>query len=702
MSRRILSFLAVLGFLVAGPLTAQQAAAPGEYPGLETGKMWTFDQPPLAYWAKRYGFQATPQWLDHARLSSLRMNSGCSASFVSPEGLILTNHHCARACVESSTKPGEDLLGDGFYAPTRADERACQGLTIDQLQEITDVTDSVTRAVPAGSTPTVAAAKRTEAIGRIEERCGKATPEAACQVVTMYRGGKYMLYRFRRFSDIRLVFAVESQTAFFGGDPDNFTYPRYDLDMSMVRAYVDGKPANTEYFRWAKTGSKEKDLVFVVGNPGSTGRLNTMSQLEFLRDLSYPATLDAYKRQIAVYHQLSNTDSTRAKALRNIIFGLENSQKAVTGYQSGLLDPSLMTQKKAWEANFRRSVNANASYKKAYGDPWKDIEQVRTSMRQLDTKRRYYSYNAYGTRLLQLAGLIVRTPTELAKPDSARLPLFQDSRKAMRDRALTSATPIDTLQERLLLTQWFEAMQAALPASDPVLTAVLRGRTPADAAAAMVRGSKITTAAERDALIKGGAPAVAASGDPFLILATTIDPLERGVQKQWAALADREAAQDELVARALLAVYGNSVAPDATFSLRISDGEILRYPYNGTIAQPFTTYYGLYDRVDGFSGAAPFDLTAKWQAARGSIDLSTPFNVAGTTDIIGGNSGSPVISTNAEIVGLIFDGNIESLPSRFLFTERVARSVWVDSRAIIEALRKVYGAGALADEMTGS
>jgi hypothetical protein len=700
MYRRYLPILTILVLVMAGPLTAQATWAPSEYPGLETGKMWTFDQPPLAYWAKRYGFQATPEWLDHVRLSSLRI-PGCSASFVSPDGLIMTNHHCARSCVESATKPGEDLLGDGFYAAKREDERACQGMTADQLQQITDVTAEVTRAVPAGSTPTVAATRRAEAIAQIEQQCGKASADAYCQVVTMYRGGKYMLYRFRRLTDLRLVFAVESQTAFFGGDPDNFTYPRFDLDMAMVRAYVDGQPAHTEYFKWAKTGAKEKDLVFVTGNPGSTGRLNTMAQLEYLRDLTYPASLDAFKRQIAVYHQLSNADTSRAKALRNTIFGLENSQKAVTGYQSGLLDPALMNQKRTWESNFRGSVNANASYKKAYGDPWKSIEQARAAMRQLDAKRRYYSFNAYGTRLLQLAGIIVRTPAEMAKPDSARLPAFQDSRKANRDRALASATPIDTLQERLLLTQWFEAMKAALPASDPVVTAALKGRTPAEAAAAMVRGSKISTAAERDALIQGGAPAIAASGDPFIALARTIDPLDRAVTKQWTVQADLEAEQDELVARALLAVFGNSVAPDATFSLRISDGEILRYPYNGTIAQPFTTFYGLYDRSDGFSGVAPFDLTKKWTAARSTLDLATPFNVAGTPDIIGGNSGSPVINANAEVVGLIFDGNIEMLPNRFLYTERVARSVWVDSRGIIEGLRKVYNAGALADEMTG-
>jgi hypothetical protein len=701
MFRRYLPILTSLALLLAGSLTTTAVQAQSEYPGLETGKMWTFDQPPLDYWSKRYGFQATPQWLDHVRLSSLRI-PGCTASFVSPDGLVMTNHHCARSCVESATKTGEDLLGNGFYAARREDERVCQGMTADQLQQISDVTSEVTGAVPAGSNPTVAATKRAEAIAQIEKKCGAASPDANCQVVTMYRGGKYMLYRFRRFTDLRLVFAVESQTAFFGGDPDNFTYPRFDLDMAMVRAYVDGQPAHTEYFKWAKTGAKEKDLVFVTGNPGSTGRLNTMAQLEYLRDLTYPASLDAFKRQIAVYHQLSAMDTTRALALRNTIFGLENSQKAVNGYQSGLLDPALMKQKRTWETNFHNAVNSNAAYKKAYGDPWKGIEQARSSMRLLDAKRRYYSYNAYGTRLLQLAGLIVRTPAELAKPDSARLPAYQDSRKAGRERALASTTQIDTLQERMLLTQWFEAMQASLPATDPVLKAALKGRTPAEAAAAMVRGSKISTAAERDALIKGGAPAVAASQDPFILLAVTIDPLDRAVTNEWTALADREAEQDEVVARALLAVFGNSVAPDATFSLRISDGQILRYPYNGTIAQPFTTFYGLYDRADGFSGVPPFDLTAKWQAARSTLDLSTPFNVAGTPDIIGGNSGSPVINANAEVVGLIFDGNIEMLPNRFLYTERVARSVWVDSRGIIEGLRKVYNAGALADEMMGN
>jgi Peptidase S46 len=700
MSPRRNLFLAVLSLALAAPLAGQETA-PGEYPGLETGKMWTFDQAPLGYWAKRYNFRASQQWLDHVRQSAVRYGGGCSASFVSGSGLVMTNHHCARACVESATKPGEDLLGDGFYAGRREDERACQGLFLDQLQEITEVTDSVARAIPTGATATVAAEKRAEVIKRIEDRCKETAADAACQVVPMYRGGKYMLYRFRRYSDIRLVFAVESQTAFFGGDPDNFTYPRHDLDVSMVRAYVDGKPAVTDYLRWARTGSKEGDLVFVVGNPGSTGRLNSMAQLEYLRDIQYPMTLDALGRQIAVYQELSAMDSSRAKVLRNTMFSLQNTQKAIGGYQTGLTDPALMQQKKAWEAGFRTAVRTNAELRSRFGDPWSEIERIRTEMRALATRRQYYGFNAYGSRLLSLAGIILRRPTETAKPDADRLPAYKEANKAAIERALASTTPIDVEQETRLLTAWFTAMQKDLPASDPVLLTALRGQSPAEAARSMVAESRIKTAAERQALVDGGAAAVAASSDPFIKLAVMIDPKERDISKRWTDLVNREATQDEQVARALLAVYGSAVAPDATFSLRISDGEILRYPLNGTVAQPFTTFYGLYDRHFSFGGQEPWQLTRRWTERRDSLNLSTPFNVVGTPDIIGGNSGSPVINRDGEVVGLIFDGNIEMLPNRFLFTERVARSVWIDSRAIIEALRKVYDAGTLADELEG-
>jgi hypothetical protein len=696
------SFHAVIlgAALIAAPRAwAQSAPAVGEYPGLETGKMWTFDVPPLDYWAARYNFRPTPQWLEHVRLSSVRFGGNCSSSFVSANGLVMTNHHCARACIEAVTKQGEDLLGNGFYAGRKEDERVCEGLFLDQLQAITDVTDSVTAGIATNTPPGVAAERRAAAIKRLETACGAATPNAACQVVTMYRGGQYKLYRFRRFTDVRLVFAVESQTGFFGGDPDNFTYPRFDLDMAMVRAYVDGRPASTEYFRWSPAGSKEGDLVFVTGNPGSTGRLNTLAQLEYLRDVQYPAQLDLLARQIAVYQELSNLSDDRAKALRNTIFGLQNTQKAVRGYQSGLLDPSLMAQKRAWEQDFRRRVSANAGYRARFGGAWQGIITTRAGLRAIDIRRRYHAFGAYGSRSLALAGVLVRWHAEMAKPDADRLAPFRDANRPATERALASSTPIDPEQETRLLAAYLTAMKRELPATDPVLTAALAGRSPEEAARAMVGASTLKTAEGRKTLLDGGASAVAASTDPFIRLARIIDPLERTLSRRVSDLTNQEARFDEQVARALLAVFGNAVAPDATFSLRISDGEIKRYPLNGTYAPAYTTFYGLYDRHYSFAGEEPFQLAGAWEARRDSLDLRVPFNAVSTADIIGGNSGSPVINREGQVVGLIFDGNMEMLPNRFLFTERVARSVFVDSRGIIEALRKISGARALADEL---
>jgi len=698
------SSILVLTVLAAftGRVAAQQpAAAPSEYPGLETGTMWTFDVPPLEYWAKRYDFHPTATWLDHARLSAARI-PGCSASFVSPDGLIMTNHHCARACIDATAKPGEDLLSNGFYAPSRAEERPCPGMVLDQLQAITDVTDSVAAKTPAGATPGAAATARNTAINQIEQACGQSAPDAHCEVVTMYRGGQYKLYRFRRFTDLRLVFAVEDQTAFFGGDPDNFTYPRYDLDLSMFRAYLNGAPAHPEYFKWSKNGAAEGDLVFVIGNPGSTGRLNTVAQMEYYRDTQYPMTLATLARQLAVYEALSAADTVHAKALRNTIFGVANSQKAVKGYQAGLLDPEVMAKKRAWETDFRNRVNANADLKKRYGDAWDVIATVRRQMKALDVKHRYYGFNAYGSRLLTLAAVITRYPTETAKPDTGRLQGYRDANRAGLERFLYSPQPVDTLAEAWMLTAYLTAMQNELPATDPVLTAALHGRTPEAAAREMVSHSQILTVDARKALIQGGTAAAAASSDPFLALARVIDPLERGLAKQWSALQDQEDQASERVARALLAVFGGKVAPDATFSLRISDGVVKRYPMNGTFAPPFTTMYGVFDRSASFGGAEPWNLMPKWQKARDSLNLATPINGVSTADIIGGNSGSPVINRDGEVVGLIFDENIEALPHRFLFRDDAGRSVWVDSRGIVEALRKVYGASALAAELVGS
>jgi len=699
LAKRTALWLLALGLIAAAPAVSQQPAG-GEYPGLETGKMWTFDVPPLEYWARRFSFRPSQEWLDHVRLSAARI-PGCTASFVSSDGLVMTNHHCARGCVAAVTRQGEDLLGNGFYARTRAEERACTNSFVEQLLEITDVTQQVAAAIPDGTPAQRAAELRNAAINGIQERCRGGAENINCQVVPMYAGGQYKLYRFRRYTDVRLVFAVEASTAFFGGDPDNFTYPRHDVDMSFYRVYVDGQPARVDqFFRWSRNGSRENDLVFIVGNPGSTGRLNAVSVLEFLRDVQYPATIADNARQIAVLHEVSRLSPEREAALRNNIFGIENGQKATTGYQSGLLDPQLMNHKREWERDFRARVQANPDLRVRYGAAWDNIARIRREMTTLFPRRRFYTFNAYGTRLLNYAGTLVRMPAEAARPDSSRLPAFRDANRRGLERGLYDNTPIDAEQEARLLAAFLTTMAAELPATDPVRRAALGTRTPEDAARAMVAGTQIGTADQRRALAQGGAQAIAASNDAFIALARVIDPLERPIATRWAELLNEETANNELVARALLAVFGNTVAPDATFSLRITDGEILRYPYNGTLAQPYTTLYGLFDRSAGFGGRAPWALTPRWQAARSILDLSTPLNAVSTNDIIGGNSGSPVLNRDGEVVGLVFDGNIEMLPARFLFTERVVRTVWLDSRAIIEALRRVYGADALATELT--
>jgi hypothetical protein len=697
MRRTTLAVLALVATVTARPAAAQELVK--EYPGLETGTMWTFDVPPLEYWAARYNFRPTADWLEHVRLSSVRQ-PGCSASFVSGEGLVMTNHHCARSCIEAVTREGEDFIENGFYAGSRAAERRCPNFWLDQLLSIRDVTDSVTAAVPSGASPTQAAEARAAAITDIQDRCRATGAHLNCQVVTMYRGGQYKLYTFRRYDDLRLVFAPDGPAAFFGGDPDNFTYPRYDVDVSFYRAYEDGQPVKADHhFTWSANGSAEGDLVFVVGNPGSTGRLNTVAQMEYLRDVQYPATLEVFARQIPILHELANADPVRARSLRNRIFGLENSQKATTGYRAGLIDPDLMAWKRKWEGDFRAKVQADPALEAKYGTAWDEVERINKELASLDVRRRYHSFNAYGSRLVTLAGLLVRAPAELAKPDGERMGIFREAGQAQRNRFL--GAPTDTLMERRMLAAWLQAMAKELPADDPVRRAALGGRTPEAAAAALVSGTTLVQPDQVRRLLDGGRAAVTASTDPLMALARVIEPLEREMSDKIITLRDREAQQDERIARALLAVFGNSVAPDATFSLRISDGVVARYPYNGTLAAPYTTFYGLYDRWTAFGGKDPWRMHQRWIDAKDKIDLSVPVNAVSTNDIIGGNSGSPVISRDGEIVGLIFDGNIEQLPTRFLYSQTTARSVWVDARGIVEALRSVYGAGALVDELLG-
>jgi Peptidase S46 len=707
-SRSICRALALASALVASAqLSAQTTTArrpsvatqlpPATYRP-EFGTMWTFDAPPLDYWRRTYNFTPDQKWLDHVRLASVRLPN-CSASFVSARGLVMTNHHCGRDCTAASSPPDSNYIVTGFAAGTLADEKKCAGLYVDQLQSIQDVTSRVRSAI-TGKTAAEQAAQRAAIAGQIQTECNQQT-QLTCQVVTLYQGGMYSLYRYRRFNDVRLVMAPEGDIAFFGGDPDNFTYPRYDLDLTLLRVYENGQPyAPTDYLKWSAAGAIENELVFVVGNPGSTGRLNTLSQMDFYRDVQYPPQLAAYKRLLGIYAELARTDTSAARRYQNDVFGVANSQKAVTGYRAGLLDTLSMAKKRAFERELRARIAADPKLQAQYGGTWDAISKAEGELATFYPQLRYYGFGGSST-LLPMAAQIVRIASESGKPDSARLAPYRGRGIADMTGRLSGPVPIDTAFERLALAAQFRAAQSELPPNDPFLRVVLGGRSPDEAAAALVRNTRVGDPAFRQSLLQGGSAAVAASTDPMIVLARGIDPLNRTVTARANALNAIIAANSEKIGQALFAAYGTALPPDATFTLRISDGVVKSFPSNGTIAPYKTTFYGLYERSAAFDDKDPFKLPKRWVDRKANLDLTTPYNFVSTNDIIGGNSGSPVINRNAEVVGLVFDSNIEGVSSRFIFSTDVGRTVSVHSRGITEALRKMYDGSRIADELQG-
>jgi hypothetical protein len=667
------------------------------------GTMWTFDAPPLEYWKKTYGFAPDQAWLDNVRLSAVRI-PGCSASFVSAKGLILTNHHCVRACEDAISPKDTNFIETGYAAALPRDERKCPDMWADQLESIQNVTQRVSAGVTS-SDANVAAQQRTAVVDQIQKECVAET-RLNCQVVSLYQGGIYSLYRYRRFNDLRLVFAPEEQMADFGGDPDNFTYPRWNLDAALVRVYDNDQPyAAKNYFRWSKSGAGENELVFVVGNPGSTGRLNTLAQMEFLRDIGYPSQLANYQRALDAYHEVQRTDSTAIRRYQNNTFFIENSRKAVSGYLRGLTDTSAMRQKREFEADFRARINADPKMRAEYGGIYDAIANAQRELASFDAERRYRGFglavNSGGSRLLTMSSQVVRLAKESALPDSQRLAAYRGNAAAAIRAALLRDQPVDTAYERIAIAAQLRAAKAELKPDDPFLAAALNGRTPEQAAAALVSGTRVGDAAFRRSLVEGGAAAVEASTDPMIVLARKIDPLNREVQSRADKLNATIAANSEKLGKALYAVYGTALPPDATFTLRISDGVASTYPMNGTIAPYKTTFYGMYDRAESFDNKYPFNLPKRMKDYRDRIDMSTPFNFVSTNDIIGGNSGSPIINQKAEVVGVVFDGNIENVANRFLFQSKTARAVSVHSSAIIETMIRMYNNNRIADELLG-
>ncbi len=659
--------------------------------------MWTFDNPPLKQLKEKYGFVPTQEWLDHLRLSSVRFMDGGSGSFISPKGLILTNHHVAMGQLQKMSTAEHDYVATGFYARTPKEEIPCPDLEINVLVSMEDVTSRVKAAVKEGMSDADALKARRSEIAAIEKESLDKTGLRS-NVVELYHGGEYWLYRYKKYTEVRLVMAPERQAAYFGGDYDNFTYPRYDLDMAFFRAYENGKPVQTKnYLRWNPAGLGEGDLVFVSGNPGSTDRLYTHARLEFQRDLYYPLRLKFIDRYLQALRQYAARGKEEQRRALGRIFGLENSKKALTGEYQGLLDERLMAKRKAAEDEFRALVAANSSWHAATGDAWESIAQAleknRRDYRQRFFRRLVSSYTG-------IAGTIVRLVAEVKKPDAERLPGFHESELAELKFNLLSPAPIHKDMEEALLAASLRWALDELGPDDPFLKIALAGEAPETVARKIVQETRLDDVKFRKALIDGGEKAVQKSTDPAIELMRRLDPMMRESEKWVRENIDSVlSSASEKIAQARFAVYGKDISPDATFTLRLSYGKAIGYPMNGTIAPYKTTLYGLFDRALSFGNTGDFALPQRFWDRRDRLDLSTPVNFVSTCDIIGGNSGSPVVNTKGELVGLIFDGNIESLVGRFVYDEEKNRAVSVHCAYMLEALLKLYDAEALAAEI---
>lgn len=665
--------------------------------------MWTFDNPPLKQLKEKYNFTPTQEWLDHVRLSSVRFNDGGSGSFVSPNGLVITNHHVAAGQLQKLSSAKKDYIKDGFYAKTQAEEIKLTDLELNVLMSMENVTARVQGAVKAGASEADALAARKAEIARIEKESTDAT-KLRSDVVPLYQGGEYWLYRYKKYTDVRLVIAPEKQAAFFGGDPDNFTYPRYDLDFTLLRVYENNKPIDTSkhYLKWNTNGAGNNELVFVSGHPGSTQRSLTVAQLEFQRDLRYPAILNMLKRRLAVLRSYSAQGTEQARQANELLFSLENAQKAYAGQYDGLRDKTLIEKKQKDEAEFRALVEKNPEWKAAYGSAWDEIAKAEQQRREMYKQLRYRNLGTSFSDLYKLASAVVRYVNEVKKPDAEREDGFHDAQLESLKLELFSPAPIYPQLEEKLIADALEESSEVLGPDDPFIKAALNGRSPTEAAKQITSGTKVGDPAFRKSLVEGGESAVNSSSDPMIVLARNLDPMTRDLEKRFDdQIQSILTAAGEKIGKARFAAYGKTAYPDATFTLRLSYGTVKSYPMNGTIAPPQTTFYGLYDRAYSFGVKAPFDVPSRFIERKEKLDLKTPLNFVTTNDIIGGNSGSPVINRNAEFVGIVFDGNIESLVGNFVYDERANRTVAVHSAAIIEALRKLYDAGAVADELEG-
>jgi hypothetical protein len=681
-------------------------------PALADEGMWLFNAPPLKQLKEKYQFEPSPQWLEHLQKASVRFNSGGSGSFVSPNGLVITNHHVGADCLQKFGDEHHNYLRDGFYAKTQAEEKKCVDLELNVLMSIEDVTARVTGAVKAGLTGEQASKARNAVIAAIEKE-SKDKTGLRSDVATLYQGGAYHLYRYKRYDDVRLVFAPEQQMAFFGGDPDNFEYPRYDLDICFFRVYENGQPAKIDNFlKWNSRGPDDGELIFVSGSPGKTDRQLSLDELADMRDRWLPYLLRLFNRREVLGLSYSARSFENARKARDDLFGDQNNRKRYDGYLAGLLDPEIWSQLRAREQRLRATIARDSKFKSTISA----YDRIKRAQAVIAKNAPLYNYleqerpspvgyrgpRAFAGNLFKYARLLTRAIDERAKPNRERIPAFRDSARESLELELFSPEPIYDDYEILRLTDSLTDFASEFGADNPLVQKVLAGKSPHARAVELVTGTKLKDAAMRKELYGKDAAALQAAHDPMIGLARFIDGPARDARKVYDAQDEIKKQAYSEIAKARFAIEGTSSYPDATFTLRLSYGTVRGYEQDGKQITAFTDFAGLYQRSTEHDNKPPFDLPQRWIDKKANLNLATHFNFVSNADIIGGNSGSPVVNKANEFVGIIFDGNIQSLVLDCIYTDKQARAVSVDSAAVIEALRKVYDANALADELEGT
>ncbi|MEA3209426.1 MAG: hypothetical protein QOE70_2483 [Chthoniobacter sp.] len=662
--------------------------------------MWLYSDPPRTQLKERYGFDATDPWLEHLQKSSVRFNSGGSGEFISADGLILSNHHVGADTLQKVSTKENDYLKKGFYATTPAEEIKAPDLELNVLMSIEDVTARVNAAVAPGASDEESFKQRRSVMAAIEKESKDLTGERS-DVVTLYQGGRYHLYRFKRYTDVRVVFAPEQQIAFYGGDPDNFEYPRFDLDVCFFRAYEDGKPAKIQhYLKWSQAGTKEGDLVFVSGHPGRTSRLFTMAELEYVRDIQMPRTLQRLFRLEVLLLSYSERSQENARRAKDDLFGVQNSRKARKGGLAGLLDPDLIGKKAADEKQLREKIAAREDLRDTLGA----YDRIAAAQKVIAENARPYNLleggSAFNSELFGIARTLLRAGEERPKPNGDRLREFTEAGRESLELALFSDKPIYPDLEELQLTDSLTDLAEQLGISSPLVQKVLAGKSPNARAVELIKGTQVHDVAFRKKLYEGGQAAVDAANDPMIALARSVDGDARALRKILEAQGEAKQQSHAKIAKARFALEGTSSYPDATFTLRLAYGTVKGFEEGGRQIPAHTTFGGLYERAEEQEYRPPFELPKIWLESKAKIDLQTPFNFVSTADIIGGNSGSPVVDRKGEFVGIIFDGNIQSLVLDFAYSDVQARAVSVDSRGIVEALRKIYHADKLVTELS--